>query len=254
MDPVSQILMSVMNQVRPGALREAGLPELLCEEAVRAMPVTGVSIMLMNADGVPGVTAASGLHATEVKDLELTLGEGPTIAAFNEGRLVLQPDLAATGHARWPAFTPAAIEAGVRAIFSFPLQVGAIRLGVLDLYRSDPGGLDDPTLSEALRFVDAALILLLHVQATTQVPPTIEGDGIAAAFIASPVVHQATGMVSVQAGVGLAEALVLLRANAFAAERSILEVAADVVAREIRFDGTLREPPHPPQERGSDEP
>ncbi len=254
MDPVSQILVSVMAQVRPDTPRDAGLPELLCEQAVRSMPVAGVSITLMNPDGSTGVMAASGHHAAQVKELELTLGEGPAIAAFTEGRLVLQPDLAATGPARWPAFTPPAIEAGVRGVFSFPLQVGAIRLGVLDLYRSTSGMLDDPDLSEALHFVDAALVLLLHVQAGAATPPRIEGDGIAEAFITSPVVHQATGMVSVQAGVGLGDALMLLRANAFASGSSILDVAADVVARRIRFAAPTGSPEQrSPGEGGPDE-
>jgi hypothetical protein len=48
-------------------------------------------------------------------------------------------------------------------------------------------------------------------------------------------VHQAAGMISVQLGVSLAEALVRLRARAFAEDRLIAEVAADVVARRLRF-------------------
>ncbi|MFD0630267.1 ANTAR domain-containing protein [Catenulispora yoronensis] len=49
-------------------------------------------------------------------------------------------------------------------------------------------------------------------------------------------VHQATGMISVQLGVSLAEALVRLRAHAWAADRLLADVAADVVARRLRFD------------------
>ena len=49
-------------------------------------------------------------------------------------------------------------------------------------------------------------------------------------------VHQASGMISVQLNVSLAEALVRLRAHAYAQERPIAEVAADVVARRLRFE------------------
>jgi hypothetical protein len=33
--------------------------------------------------------------------------------------------------ARWPMFVPAAIECGVAAMYAMPLQLGAIRVGVL---------------------------------------------------------------------------------------------------------------------------
>ncbi|KPI12010.1 GAF domain protein [Actinobacteria bacterium OK074] len=48
-------------------------------------------------------------------------------------------------------------------------------------------------------------------------------------------VHQATGMISVQLGVSLEEALVRLRAHAYGSERPVGEVAQDVVARRLRF-------------------
>ena len=47
--------------------------------------------------------------------------------------------------------------------------------------------------------------------------------------------HQATGMIAVEASVPLTQALVLLRARAFAAERPILDLARDVIARTVRF-------------------
>ena len=50
------------------------------------------------------------------------------------------------------------------------------------------------------------------------------------------VVHQATGMVSVQRGVVVDDALALLRAYAFAEDRPVGDVAADVVGGVLRFD------------------
>jgi hypothetical protein len=40
---------------------------------------------------------------------------------------------------RWPAFAQAGVDAGVLAVFAFPLAIGAIRIGVLVLYRDRPG-------------------------------------------------------------------------------------------------------------------
>jgi len=48
-------------------------------------------------------------------------------------------------------------------------------------------------------------------------------------------VHQATGMLSVQMAVSMDEALVRLRAHAFAHDKSVVEVSRDVVARRLRL-------------------
>jgi hypothetical protein len=56
------------------------------------------------------------------------------------------------------------LEAGISAIFAFPLQVGAIRLGILDLYRATPGNLAAEQLANALAYADAAVVILLRLQ------------------------------------------------------------------------------------------
>jgi len=193
------------------------------------LPVSGVGLALMTDDGPAGIIAATDGAAMELEELQFTLGEGPCVDASQTGRPVLQPDLARTAPLRWPGFAGGALDAGVRAVFAFPLRVGAIRVGVLDLYRDRAGPLSTDELAEALSFADAATLLLLHEQAST------------AASSAVPVlddraeVHQATGMVSVQAAVGLAEALVLLRARAFADERALGDLARDVLTGTVSF-------------------
>jgi hypothetical protein len=128
-------------------------------------------------------------------------------------------------------------------VFAFPLRMGAIRLGVLDLYRDRVGALSDPELAEALAFADAATMLLLQLQ-------SLDPDG-GGPLGTVPVVedraevHQATGMVSVQAAVPLGQAIGLLQAHAFATGRPIRAVARDVLAGRVRFSnddhGRIRE-------------
>ncbi len=154
--------------------------------------------------------------------------------ASRSGRPVLEPDLTTAGPARWPGFGMAVLDAGVRAIFAFPLRVGAIRVGVLDLYRDTPGHLTILELAEALAFADAATVVVLHLQ------DHAEEDGARAALIgpidSRAAVHQATGMIAIQLGAGLAEALLRLRAHAYAMARPVSDVAADVVGRRLRFN------------------
>jgi hypothetical protein len=212
---------------------DADLTELLLGASVGALPVDGCGLSLF-ADQAPQMTvAATDERARLLEELQFTLGEGPCIDAFSQGRPVSQPELAATGPRRWPGFGPAALDAGVRAVWAFPLQLGGIRLGVLDLYRETAGMLDVDQTAEALAFADAATLLLLYLQ--EQAPPGGLHPVFDGAWSLRAEVHQATGMISVQAGVGLSAALLLLRAHAFGNGRPIGQVAADVVNRRLKI-------------------
>ena len=190
--------------------------------------------------GPGGAVLSWGQEAGCIKldDLQFTLGQGAGLAAAETGAPVLVPDLAEAG-ARWPGFGPAAADLGVRAVFAFPLRIGAISVGAMLAHRGTPGPLAGWQLDDALALADALTVLLLHRQSAE----AGHTDRSAPAGWAQPAtyraeVHQATGMVSVQLGVPLSEALVRLRAFAYGNDRLIAEVAAAVVARRLRFDET----------------
>lgn len=211
----------------------SSLPQRLVAACAEELPVTGVGLVLMTDSGPAGTVAATDGAAGTMEELQFTLGEGPCIDSSQAGRPVLQSDLGRTGPARWPGFTAGALEAGIRAIFAFPLRIGAIRLGVLDLYRDVPGPLNDVDLRQALSYADAATTILLHLQAEDT--PADSESGLIRVIDDRAEVHQATGMIAVHADVSLGQALVLLRARAFAAERPILQVAHDVLSGELTF-------------------
>jgi hypothetical protein len=176
---------------------------------------------------------ASDSVASQIEELTLTLGEGPGVEAIAGGP-VLVGDLSASDPlARWPVFAPAAVQVGVRAMFALPLAVGAIRLGVLDLYRARAGGLEHDQLADVLVLADTACALLLDTESGAAA--RFEGRGPEQGGLQHAEVHQATGMLIVQLEVSAAVALVRLRAYAYAHERRLRDVAADVVARRLRF-------------------
>lgn len=227
---VHQILVDVFT-----ASSETGrsVVETLCAASVAALPVSGAGLALMTNAGHGGTVAATDGPATAMENLQETLGEGPCIDAFREGRPVLHSDLTATGMVRWPGFAPAALEAGVTAAFAFPLQVGAIRLGVLDFYREAAGSLSTSELALALDFAAAATSVLLDLQA--ELPPGRLHPHLEDAAASHREIHQATGMITVQASVGMTEALLLLRARAYAEARPLRDLAKDVVGRRVTF-------------------
>ena len=226
---VSEILAEAQSSTIPGSL-----PERLCVACAAALPVTGVGLAFMNDDGPVAIIAATDGPARRLEDLQLVLREGPCVDASITRRPVLQPDLNAIEPTRWPHFVPAAQRAGVAAIFSFPLQVGAVRLGILDLYRDSPGMLDAQQLNDALSYSDAATEVILHLQG--QVEGVVLHPELSEGFTYSPAIHQATGMISAQTGAGIHDALLLLRARAYADDRRLIELAEEVVDRRLRWD------------------
>jgi GAF domain-containing protein/ANTAR domain-containing protein len=200
----------------------------ICNEAVAALSALGVGMSVMTADGAHGIAAASDLATARIEELQFTFGEGPCIEAFASNRPLLIPDLEATA-ARWPVYTPTVTDAGVRAVFAIPLQVGAARLGVLDIFRDRVGSLTRAELGEAFTYADSAVDALLDGQEGT-------ADALDETFDHGAALFQAQGMVMVQLGVSLAEALVRIRAYAFATSRPLSEVADDIVARRLRLE------------------
>lgn len=209
----------------------------VCAAAVDGVGVDGAGVSVMLSPTVRETVNATDAIAGELEELQVTLGQGPCVDTFAEGGPVLAADLGASEYlTRWPAFTPAALDAGAQAVFAFPLQLGAIRIGVLDLYRRVSGRLSPHELADALAYADAVGMLLLDAAAGTQ-PDTVEmawqrDDS----SVNDAVVHQATGMILVQIGCGADEAFARLRAHAYANDRRLGEVARDVVARRLRFD------------------
>ncbi len=209
----------------------------LCEVSRRVTGVTGAGIMLMSGDLPLGSVCSTGDVSALIEDLQYALGEGPCVDAYRLDRPVLEPDLADPALARWPAFTAPAVAAGVRAIFGFPLGVGVVRLGALNLYTDRPGPLTYDQHADALVMADVAADAVLAMQAGGSV------TGLAVALERGSnfqyVVHQAAGMVSAQLEVSVAQALLRLRAYAFGNERLLTEVAAEVVDRRLRFDDAM---------------
>jgi len=197
--------------------------------------VDGVAVTVVLAATPRETTYASDRVASQLEELTLTLGEGPGVDATTGGP-VLVADLAAPQClARWPAFAPAAMEAGVRAVFALPLQIGAIHLGAMTLYRAGPGDLGPGQLVDVLVLADTACALLLDAAEGSRP----DGHQPAPAGLQHPEVHQATGMMTVQLGVSAAVALARLRAYAYGHDRRLRDVAADVVARRLRFDADI---------------
>ncbi|MDX8141873.1 GAF and ANTAR domain-containing protein [Lentzea sp. BCCO 10_0061] len=216
--------------------------EAACEACVSLIGVTGAQLTLMNGTGRGESRYATNDIGAQLENLRFTLGEGPCEDSIRSGTPVLAGDLDSWDNdQRWPLYVRAAVAVGARAVFVFPLRSGAIRIGALVLHRTSPGPLTQEQILDAHVVADVIMSLLLdeltiaHLDAEV-LPP----DGMP---LSRAEVHQATGMLSVQMGVSLDEALVRLRAHAFAHDQPVVDVARDIVGRRLRLRPESRSDP-----------
>jgi hypothetical protein len=211
------------------------LPDEFCRECQGGVGVDGAALTAISRHGDRAMLASSDELSARVEEIELTLGEGPSVDAFVAHRPVSAVDLSSAASARrWPGFAGAAIEVGVGAAFAFPLLVGASCIGTLQLCRRLSGPLSTSQFRDAFRYAETGLWAVLDARAG--IPATgLDGTYLPLAG-GQDEVFQASGMISVQLGVGVDEALVRLRAYAFSHDRPLHDVAHDVVVRRFRFN------------------
>jgi hypothetical protein len=212
----------------------------ICRACVDGLDVDGAAISLLTARTARHTLAVTDATAELLEDLQFTLNEGACMEAARTGNPVLAADLRRSGEVeRWPMFAAAVMErSAVRAVFALPLQWGAVNLGVLDLYRLQPGALDDAQLRDAIAAAEAAALMMLGLRTD---PDQGGVDWLDHAVAHRAEIHQAAGMVSVQLDVTAAEALARMRAHAFVHDRLLIDVARDVVARRLMFTEDLEQ-------------
>lgn len=232
-DRLSVVLQAV---AEAGADDAASVIDWVCAAAVNVLSLKGAGVSLMVDGELLGAAGVSDPGIALMQELQLTLGEGPCLDAWSDRAPVLEGELLAFGHLRWPVFAPAAVRQGVQSVFAFPLAIGAIRVGVLVLYRETPGIFNADELAYGLVLGDIATNLALGLQAGAP------GDELPGALAGEPPhwaeIHQATGMAAVQLGVPLDDAFVRLRAHAFAEGLTLREVASQIVSKQLRLDPT----------------
>ena len=226
-------LLRILADLSSGWRNEAE-PARLCEVCANISLMTGAGIMLMSGDTQQGSVCSSNEVSALIEELQFTLGEGPCVDAHRDDRPVVEADLADPDMPRWLGFAPPAVAAGARAVFGFPMRVGGVRLGALNLYRDRPGPMSDDQYADALVLagVAAQAVVAMQGNATPGGLSTALEEGANFRFV----VHQASGMVAVQLGVSVGEALARLRAYAFGNEVLLTEVAEAIVARKLRLD------------------
>lgn len=218
----------------------AGFPDgLLTADAVSAccvevLPVDSAAIGVSGPSSPWEPLGASNATAARLQAQQILAGEGPAFDALAHSVPVLVGDLSAQFD-RWPGFVTALAEDARGAVFAFPLLIGVISVGVLELSRNEPIPLERADVGDITTVADVVTTVLLSGGDSVD-GEDLDGQAWWTPLPSSIEIHQATGMVVAQLSVPPRIAYLRLRAHAFATERPLHEVARAVIDRRLRFD------------------
>lgn len=211
--------------------RAAANPSTFCRPFLEMFPVSGAAVSTVGELLGSETVSASDAIAARVDELQFDLGEGPCWDAMKLGRPVLEPDLRTHPSTVWPAFSAAIQKEDVGSLFAFPLIVGALRVGAVDLYTVDPVSLT-PVQAQQAGTMAAAVGKHVLRRALNTIGGEYEDTGNA---FSRRVVHQATGMVLAQLRVPGDDALLIIQGQAFATGKTMMEIAEEIVERRLSF-------------------
>jgi GAF domain-containing protein len=212
--------------------RQAAPAGRLCSACVDMLDVSGAGVTIMSGTH-SGPVCSSDERMGRLEDLQFSLGEGPCRDAYDNGEAVTEPDLEHQVSDRWPNYSGSALEMGARGVFAFPLHIRNSCFGVLTLYQDAPGPLSTRQMADSLVVADVIAKTMVSIQSRSKRP--LLADELTDATAHRAEVHQASGMVSVQLGIPVEEALARLRAFAYATDQSVAAVAQQVVVRTLHL-------------------
>lgn len=204
----------------------------LCTACVEVLGVTGAGITIMGGDQA-GPICVSGPDVAALEDVQFTVGQGPRRDAFSTGVSVHAPSFDTDASSRWPTFVALARDAGIGAAFAYPLSSAGVKVGVLTLYQQCEGALSAAQRADSTALAEVLTETVLSLQ--DDAPAGTLAPGLDDAVKYRAEIYQAAGMSAIQLGLPAAEALLRIRAHAFANDQTVAETAAMIVTRRLRL-------------------
>jgi hypothetical protein len=224
-----------LNDLVPSLAGPAGsdrlLPDRLAQAAAQVLDVDGAAISVYLGADVAAPVGSSDETTAIAESLQFTLAEGPCLYSYAKRVPVLLPDVSSSDSravSLWPTYvTQLTQRTNYQAVFAFPLLFDSRPLGSLSVYRRRPGTLTAVReVSAVASWVSTRLLnARMFVVQDEPFPEWLEGPGARrreTVWIAQGLTMQANRLTP-------AEALQLLRAQAFTADRLVDDLAADIV-------------------------
>lgn len=206
----------------------------LCDPFLSVVPLTGAAISVLLPASAQTTVCSSDDTAARLDELQFDLGEGPCWQSLALHAPVFSGDLQNDEHAEWPMFAAALRSAPaidpVGAMYAFPLFIGSLDIGAVDLYSTDARELTPVEITDG-----RALAEVVTWQVIRRMLGEDDDTGLGGSPNSRREVHQATGMILAQLDISAADAALLLKAHAFSTGRSVNDIAAEVIERRLTF-------------------
>lgn len=200
---------------------------------VELFPVTGAAVSTVGDVLGSETISATDDVAAHLDELQFDLGDGPCWEAVRTLAAVIEPDFRTRGVERWPAFAAAVEKDAVASMFAFPLSVGELKMGAVDLYASEPVTLSRQARAQAATMAE---VIGRHVLRAA-LSDFAERDAQAGVY-SRRTIHQATGIVLAQLDITPDDAVLMIQARAFSTGQRMMEVAQAIVDGTLRFTRT----------------
>jgi hypothetical protein len=223
----------------PGAPPDASL----CATCVDVLQVFGAGISIMSGDN-SGPVCSSSERVRRLEDLQFSLGEGPCHDAFVTGANVAEPDLANRANSSWPNYSPPALDLGACAVFAIPLHIGVGTVGVLTLYQDSIGSLTSEQDADGRVLSTMLPSLMTAIQARS--PEPLLASDLDDAESHRSELHQASGVTAIQLGINVHDALLRIRAHAYASNQTVANVSQEILAHRLYLGDDRPQRPEAP--------
>lgn len=204
--------------------------QTLVDACADLLDASAAGLMLSDDRGELAVVASTTEENKLVDLMQVQSGRGPSLECFEKGVMVEISDIASSD-GRWPDFRESALDQGFKALHVVPMRLRSTTIGVLNLFRGEPGvlGETDTTLAQGL--ADIATIGILHERAIRE--SDIAQAQLQYALESRVRIEQAKGVLSQVHGLDMDSAFRMLRQYARNNGLPLRDVAQQVVDRSL---------------------
>jgi GAF domain-containing protein len=219
-----------LGQLRFGEMRVDEAMHRIVQTTHAIFSVDGAGLMLADGEHHLRNAAVSDTRVRHLEELQIRHQEGPCITAFDDKVLVGAEDL--TSDPRWPSFSPAAVERGIRAVLASPIPYNQDAVGVVAVLSEERHPWSAEAELALLAFTDLAALLIASMMMGEQ--QTVLATQLQSALNSRAIIEQAKGVLIGQQGLSAHAAYEQIRAQARAERRKIAVIAAELVRRAVR--------------------
>ncbi len=218
---------------------------VLTDRSVQLLDVSAAGLLLADPRGELRVVAASSEAVRLLELFQLQNDQGPCLDCYRSGQPVQAADLNAET-ARWPRFTPGALQAGFAAVHALPMRLRDQVIGALNLFRAQAGAFDPADVRVGQAMADVATIGLLHERSMRH-SDTLN-EQLQTALNSRVLIEQAKGKLAERLGLDMDQAFNLLREYARNRNVRLSDLAlAFIDGSETLASLTARRPPERPR-------